>query len=130
MNAAKRLVVLLAGGSIAEPGPALLAFRYAATAAALDLAVELHIVGRAVEWLRKPVAPGGASPAAADASIDGLRSQIRELKAHGVELYACSAALAGAGMATTDLIDEVDGVRGAAALLAAGLGADARLLSF
>lgn len=136
-------------------GPANLAFRYAATAAALDLSVEIHVVGESVKILQRSLAPppelaSSVSDEKFAATLDhtdaasivdksreagafshrDLLSQIREMKAMGVHLFACSAAMADAGLAATDLIAEVDGVRGAAALLAAGMADDARLMSF
>jgi intracellular sulfur oxidation DsrE/DsrF family protein len=104
-----------------------------------------------VRLLQKSATPRAARPGAALGSAVGsvadnsgdasnsdtaafsdrdLMSQIREMKAMGVRLFACSAALADAGLSVSDLISEVDGVRGAAALLAAGLADDTRLLSF
>lgn len=132
MNPAKRLVVLLANGSRDAPAPVEHALRYAMTAAALDLSVELHVVGASVALLRRPLpsAEPSAEPTAADRVHADLQARMREFGAQGGQLYACSAALAEAGLTPADLIDAVSGVRGAAALLAAGMAADARLLSF
>ena len=130
----KRLVVVLASGSLADPKPALLAFRYAATAAAMDIGVEIHTLGESVSLLRRdasqePLEASEKSLNPAMSSRDFL-SQIREMKALNIEIYACSAALAEAGLSMSDLISEVSGVRGAAALLVAGLASAARLLTF
>ena len=130
----KRLVVVLASGSHAEPKPAMLAFRYAATAAAMDIEVEIHAVGTSVGLLRRDTSPEATKVAAptvnqAMSSRDFV-SQIREMKALDIELYVCSAALAEASLSLSDLIPEVSGVRGAASLLVAGLAPDARLLTF
>ena len=134
MNLVKRLVVVLASGSPTEPGPALLAFRYAATAAAMDVQVEIHAVGASVALLRRD--------GTRDDSIGALQSvnpamssrdfvsQVREMKSMDIELYVCSAALAEASLSVSDLIPEVSGVRGAAALLVAGMAPDARLMTF
>jgi predicted peroxiredoxin len=97
-----------------------LAFRYAATAAALDLSVELHVVGESVKLLQRKEAPGHGD----------FLDKIREMKALGVLLFVCSAAMADAQVSVAELVPEVDGVRGAAALLAAGMADDTRLLSF
>ena len=134
MNSVKRLVVVLASGSHAEPKPAMLAFRYAATAAAMDIEVEIHAVGPSVGLLRRDTSPQAtevAAPMANPAMSSGdFVSQIREMKALDIELYVCSAALAEASLSLSDLIPEVSGVRGAASLLVAGLAPDARLLTF
>lgn len=134
MNSVKRLVVVLASGSPTEPGPALLAFRYAATAAAMDIEVEIHAVGASVGLLRRD-----ASPKAVKVTVQAVNpamssrdfaAQVSDLKSLDIDLYVCSAALAEAGLSLPDLIPEVSGVRGAAALLVAGLAPDARLLTF
>ena len=134
LNSVKRLVVVLASGSPADPKPALLAFRYSATAAAMDIDVEIHTVGESVSLLRRdasqePLEVAEKTMNQAMSSRDFL-SQIREMKALDIEIYACSAALAEAGLSLSDLIPEVSGVRGAAALLVAGMAPDARLLTF
>lgn len=130
----KRLVVVLASGSQDDPEPALLAFRYAATAAAMDAEVEIHAVGASVSLFRRDALPERTVVAAptvnAAMSSQDFVSQIREMKSLDIELYVCSAALAEAGLSLSDLIPEVSGVRGAAALLVAGLAPDARLLTF
>ena len=134
LNAVKRLVVVLAGGSHAEPRPAMLAFRYAATAAAMDIEVEIHAVGASVGLLRRETSLGALEVAAqtvnAAMSSQDFVSQIREMKALDINLFVCSAALAEASLSLSDLIPEVSGVRGAAALLVAGLAPDTRMLTF
>lgn len=92
--------------------------RYAATAAAMDVAVEVHCVGASAAWLRE---------GAADAALLAL---IRQAAEQGAQLYACPQALAACGVAQDTLIAEVDGLRGAASLLAAGLADDARFMNF
>ena len=134
MNAVKRLVVVLASGSHAERRPAMLAFRYAATAAAMDIEVEIHAVGASVELLRRDTwqeaLEAGAQTVNPAMSSRDFVSQIREMRALDIELFVCSAALAEASLRLSDLIPEVSGVRGAAALLVAGLAPDTRLLTF
>ncbi len=96
-----------------------LALRYAATAAAMDVPVEMHVVSAgAVRWL----AQGAASAA--------LLTQIRQARELGVGLFACPAALAEQGLTTGHLIAEVEGVRGAASLVSAAMAPNARVLSF
>ena len=96
-----------------------LALRYAATAAAMDVPVEMHVVSAgAVRWL----AHGAASAA--------LLTQIRQARDLGMGLFACPAALAEQGLSTEQLIPEVEGVRGAASLVSAAMAPNARILSF
>lgn len=92
--------------------------RYAATAAAMDVAVEVHCVGASAAWLKE---------GAADAALLAL---IRQAAEQGAQLFACPQALAACGVAADALIAEVDGLRGAASLLAAGLAPDARFMNF
>jgi predicted peroxiredoxin len=120
LKSPSRLLIVLASGSDVAQKPAVLAFRYAATAAALDLSVELHVVGESIKLLQSSLA----------SSHGDFLKKIREMKAMGVLLFACSAAIAEAGFTVADLVPEVDGVRGAAAILAAGMADDTRLLSF
>ena len=104
--------------SLEAPGSAFIALRYAVTAAAMDVAVELHAVSQSVALLRR-------------ADIDpGLHTHIKQAAELGVEIFVCPVALTEQGLTTQDLIDEVTGVRGAASLLVAGLAPGARFLVF
>ena len=95
-----------------------LALRYAVTAAALDVAVELHAVGPAVALLRR------------GAVGEPLLTSVRQAAELGVQIFVCPQALAEHGLRPADLCAEVSGVRGAASLLDAGLSSGARFLSF
>jgi len=110
-----RLIVVV--GDVDQHGAAL-PLRYAATAAALDAEVELHCVGASVEWLR------------AGAAGDALLVQLRDAIEAGAQVYACPQALITHGVAPDTLAPEVAGIRGAAALLAAGFAPDARFMNF
>jgi predicted peroxiredoxin len=111
-EAAARLVIVQCGGD------ATLALRYASTAAALDVAVELHVVGALAAQLRR------------DACAPALLALIRQAVELDVALYVCPLALSEHGLTPADLIEEVAGVRGAASLLVAGLAPGARFLTF
>lgn len=110
-----RLIVVV--NDVDEEGAAV-PLRYAATAAALDAGVELHCVGASVGWLRQ----GAAGPA--------LLQQLRDVVDAGAQVYACPQALAANGLTSDALLPEVAGIRGAAALLAAGFAPDARFMNF
>lgn len=114
-TSAPRLVIVLNAASTTTLA---IALRYALTAAAMDVAVEMHAVGDAAALLRH---------GALDAS---MLAQIRQASALGIALYACPAALADHGLAADQLIADVAGVRGAASLLAAGFQAGARFMVF
>jgi predicted peroxiredoxin len=109
------LVIVL---NAASPATLAVALRYAVTAAAMDMAVELHAVGSAVAMLRH------------DALDAAALAQLRQATALGAFLYACPAALADHGVAAGQLIADVAGVRGAASLLAGGFAPGARFLVF
>jgi predicted peroxiredoxin len=95
------------------------ALRYAATAAAMDLTVELHVISaEAVCWVAR------------DAADSTLLAQVRQACGLGVALYVCPAALAEHGLTRAQLIDEVNELRGAASLLAAAMAPNVRVLSF
>lgn len=126
-GAAPTLVIVLANGSSTESQAADLAFRYAETAAAMDFSVEIHVVGKAVSLFQKSDERSRSVEGEPASSMIERLQRANEL---GVKLYVCSAALADAQLAPSDLIDEVSGVRGAASLLAAGMSPQARLLSF
>lgn len=90
---------------------------YALAARALDAEVEVHFTGEAVEWLFPGVA--------ARANCDALGSRtvldlLREARAQGVRHYACSMAAAERAQGRS-LIDEADGIAGAATVMSRGL---------
>jgi predicted peroxiredoxin len=113
-----RLVILLNGVGRAASQSALIPLRYAATAAAMDVAVEMHAVSSSVALFRR----GAAEPE--------LLTRIRQAVELGVEIFVCPLALVEQEMTIDDLIDEVAGVRGAASLLVAGLAPGARFMVF
>lgn len=113
-----RLIILLNHVDMAAPESVLIPLRYAVTAAAMDVAVEIHAVGSSVALLRR----GSATPA--------LMTQIRQALELEVEIFACPVALNEQGMQGDELIAEVAGVRGAASLLVAGLAPGARFMVF
>ncbi len=117
--AAPRLVILWGSSALDAASAGELAFRYAATAAAMDIAVELHAVSA-----------GAVQHLAEGATGQALRDRIRQATEAGACVYVCPAALAGQGLVMQDLIEQVSGVRGAASLLAAGLAPGARFLNF
>lgn len=110
------LVIVLAGASAEAVH---LAMRYAATAAAMDVVVELHAISAgAAAWFGR------------DKAAPGLLLQIRQAVEFGADIFVCPVALSDRGLRTEELIEEVSGVRGAASLLAAGLAPGARFLNF
>ena len=117
-HAPARLVVVVSGLAAQAQHQVALGLRYAATAAALDVAVELHVVGPAVALLRR------------GAATEPLPASLRQAAELGVQIFVCPQALAEQDLRPEELITEVNGVRGAASLLDAGLATGARFLSF
>jgi predicted peroxiredoxin len=113
-----RLVILLNHIDMTMPESVLIPLRYAVTAAAMDMAVEIHAVGNSAALLRR----GSATPA--------VFKQLRQAVELDVEIFVCPVALSEQGMQTDDLIAEVAGVRGAASLLVAGMAPGARFMVF
>jgi hypothetical protein len=129
MNDARRLVIVVWSCGPDRPGGAVLAaapFVYALAARALDRDVEMHFTSSAVRWL----VAGEADAAYTDrARSKTVRDFIREAHAAGVKLYAC--AMARHEHARDDtLIDEIDGIAGAATVIDAAAEADARVMVF
>jgi len=116
---APRLVIILSTVSPDAPEAAVLAFRYAATAAAMDVAVEVHAIsGGAVRLFGRTEAS------------EGLLPHIQRATEQGASMYVCPLALTEQGMCAEDLIEEVAGVRGAASLISAGFMPRARFITF
>jgi hypothetical protein len=115
---ASRLVILLNGAPPDAESAVLLALRYASTAAAMDVATEVHFVGPCVALLQMGAADGE------------LLAQLRQVVELDGEIFVCPVALAEQDMTERDLIAEVSGVRGAPSLVAAGMAPGARFMVF
>lgn len=124
--APQRLVIVMWS---CGPGRAELAaapFVYALAARALEVEVEMHFTASSVRWLLAGVADA--------AFTDSLQTKtvldfIREAKAAGVGLYACAMALEEQRRGEA-LLDEVDGIAGAATVIGAACEAHTRTLVF
>jgi predicted peroxiredoxin len=108
-----KLVIVLWCAGPGQPVLAAAPFVYALAARALEIPVDMHFTSSTVRWL----VPGVADAAHTDAErTKSVGDFIREVKAAGVKLYACS-------MAThehargTPLIAECDGHAGAATVV-------------
>ncbi len=113
------LVIVLSSTAPQVSQAAVLALRYAATAAAMDVAVELHAVSAdAVQLFGRDQVSGA------------LLAHVRAATEQAQACIVCPLALAEHKLRAEDLIDEVSGVRGAASLIAAAFVPGARFLSF
>jgi hypothetical protein len=110
-----RLVIVV--WSAGPDGPVLVAapFVYALAARAFEVDVEMHFTSTAVRWLVAGVADGAYTDAARTKTVADF---IREAKAAGVRLYACSMAMNEHGRGEA-LIPACDGYAGAATVVAA-----------
>ena len=96
-----------------QPQLAAAPFVYALAARALEIDVDMHFTARTVRWL----VPGVADAAHTDAErTKSVGDFIREVKAAGVKLYACSMAMHEHARGAA-LITECDGHAGAATVV-------------
>ncbi len=112
-----RLVIVVWSAGPDRPVQAAAPFVYALAARALEVDVEMHFTSTAVRWLVAGVADGAYTDAAQTKTVADF---IREAKAAGVRLYACSMAMNehGQGEALTSVCD---GYAGAATVVAAAM---------
>ena len=112
-----RLVIVMWSAGPDRPVQAAAPFVYALAARAFEVDVEMHFTSTAVRWLIAGVAEGACTDAAKTKTVADF---IREVKAAGVRLYACSMAMNEHGRGEA-LIPECDGYAGAATVVAATL---------
>lgn len=110
-----RLVIVVWSAGPDRPVLAAAPFVYALAARALEVDVEMHFTSIAVRWLVAGVADGAYTDAARTKTVADF---IREAKAAGVRLYACSMAMNEHGRGEA-LIPACDGYAGAATVVAA-----------
>lgn len=112
-----RLVIVVWSAGPDRPVLAAAPFVYALAGRAFEVAVEMHFTSTAVRWMVAGVADGAYTDAARTKTVADF---IREAKAAGVRLYACSMAMNEHGRGEA-LIPECDGYAGAATVVAAVL---------
>lgn len=121
-----RLVIVVWSAGPERPVQAAAPFVYALAARALDVDVEMHFTSTAVRWL----VPGVADAAFTDAQrTKTVGDFLREVRAAGVRLYACSMASHEHARGVA-LIADCDGHAGAATVISATLQPTARTLVF
>jgi predicted peroxiredoxin len=125
-DAPARFVIVLWAAGPERPDLAAAPFVYALAARAMELDVEMHYTATSVRWLL----PGVAGAAFADeARTKSVLDYIRETKAAGARHFACAMALARHG-GGAGLIEEADGVAGAATVIGAAARPGVRALVF
>ena len=110
----KRLIIQLWQTVAAEPDMAVTPFLMASTAAALDMHVEVHVVGRNVEMFvknneRRHQAIPPLNRRLSDFIDDAMRT--------GVKFYPCSTAMRDRNLQLGDLIDGVGEIIGMVTML-------------
>jgi uncharacterized protein len=110
----KRLIIQLWQTVAAEPDMAVTPFLMASTAAALDMHVEVHVVGRNVEMFvknneRRHQAIPPMNRRLSDFIDDAMRT--------GVKFYPCSTAMRDRNLQLGDLIDGVGEIIGMVTIL-------------
>jgi predicted peroxiredoxin len=110
-----RLVIVVWSAGPDRPVQMAAPFVYALAARAFEVDVEMHFTSTAVRWLVEGVADGAHTDAARTKTVADF---IREAKAAGVCLYACSMAVNEHARGEA-LIPECDGYAGAASVVAA-----------
>lgn len=116
-GAADRLVIVLWSAGPERPVQAAAPFVYALAARAFEIQVEIHFTSTAVRWLLAGVADAAFTDAGRTKTV---ADYIREAKAAGVRLYACSMAMHEHGRGEP-LIAECDGYAGAATVITAAM---------
>jgi hypothetical protein len=126
MPSASRFIIVVWSAGPERPVQAAAPFVYALTARALDLEVEMHFTSTAVRWMLSGVADSAFTDAGRTKTVADF---IREAKAAGVRLLACSMALHEHRHAEA-LIPECDGQAGAATVISTSVEPDSRTLVF
>jgi predicted peroxiredoxin len=124
---ANKLALVLCAATPERPETCVMPFVYAATAAAMEVEVEIHFTGRAVRLLAEGCA------AALRPDVGGGKSLYEHMRAasgQGVRFFGCSMALEAYLGAGEPRIAEFAGAAGAATVIMRSLDPEWRVLSF
>ena len=121
-----KLVIVLWSASPEHPDGAAAPFVYALAARALEVDVEMHFTSTTVRWLLPGVADSVHTDAERTKTVGDF---IREVKAAGVRLLACSMATHEHARDQT-LIEQCDGHAGAATVVSETMRARTRTMIF
>ncbi|MGH6612143.1 MAG: DsrE family protein [Burkholderiaceae bacterium] len=126
MSAEKKLVIVLWSAGPERPALAAAPFVYALAARALDIEVDMHFTSTTVRWLL----PGVADAAYTDRErTKTVGDFIREADAAGVHLFGCAMA-AHEHARGQAMIDECDGIAGAATVIGDTMNGATRTIVF
>ena len=124
---ADKLVMMLLTISPENPHLCGTPFFQAASAAAMDVEVEVYFASSAVRLLRKGVAEV-IYPS--DNRVKSVYQFMQDAADLGVKFYACGGALDANGVTETDLIPECSGVAGGASYISRVMDDDWRSISY
>ena len=113
-RSADKLVIVVWSAGPERPVQAAAPFVYALAARAFEVPVEMHFTSTAVRWLVAGVADAAWTDAAQTKTVGEF---LREAKAAGVRLFACSMAMNEHARGQA-LVPECDGYAGAASVVA------------
>lgn len=124
---ASKLAILLWAARPEQPDLCIMPFVYAATAAAMEIEVEIHFTGPAVRLLVEGLAAQIRTGRAQDKSV---YDHMRDAAQHGARFMGCSMALREYLDPLEAKIAEFTGVAGAATFVMRSLDPEWRVLSF
>lgn len=122
-----KLAILLCTATAEQPESCVMPLVYAATAAAMDVEVEVHFTGGTVRLLVEGVA-AGITPTGSEQT--SLYDHMRTAASHGVRFIGCSMALGQYVAAHETKIAEFAGAAGAATVVMRSLDPHWRVLAF
>lgn len=123
---ARKLAILLCAATPDRPESCLMPFVYAATAAAMEVEVEIHFTGSAARLL----VAGSAAAIRCGAEGKSLYEHMQRAARHGVRFLGCSMALSEHLAPHEAKIPEFSGAAGAATVVLRSLDPEWRVLSF
>ena len=123
----KRLIIQLWQTATAEPDMAVTPFLMASTAAALDMHVEVHIIGRNIEmFVKNNEGRHQTIPPMNRRLSDFIDDAIRT----GVKFYPCSTAMRDRNLQLSDLIEGVGEIIGMVTMLDRATQDDTTVLTY
>ena len=123
----EKLVIMLLNADPDRPATLGAPFFQAAVGAAMDLDVEVHFAGPAIQLLRPGLAEGLYPGADRSKSVYGFMQDAHQA---GACFFGCSQAMMAFGLDPADTIPEFDGAQGGAAFLSAAGSADTLTLTY
>ncbi|MGI4849620.1 MAG: DsrE family protein [Janthinobacterium lividum] len=121
------LAIMVWSCDLAKPENLATPFMAAQAAAALDLDVEMLFTAQAISWL---LPAHGERLAGFGTQSRCVREYLETCATMGIRVYACSQAMAGAGLRTEELVPQCSGHSGMVAFVERSIDPDWRTLVF